>query len=273
MATDTPMTEGLSIHFLDETARPYGIKQIDGKPRVSAMPYTYDIAEGNVSDHQYIRKFGHNDGVGAALETVWSPGGLYPWPTGAEILKVSSSDVDDDGDPVDTGARTLDLFGLDANYVLQNETITLNGQTAVATAKSYLRVFRATVMTAGATGANEGTISVKDNADSVTLLIIEPLKNQTLMSVYTIPADNQGFITSWYASISSNQVVEVELYVRPFGETFQVRTHVEIRTAPFIQVFQFPEPLTAKSDIDLRAAASAGGAEVGGGFSLWYEAT
>ena len=269
----TPIIAGHPIHFLDENARPYGIKQIDGKPRVSAMPYTYDIAEGNVTDHSYIRKFGHNDDVGAANETVWSPGGLYPWPAAAEILKVSSSDVNDDGAPVDAGARTLDLFGLDANYALQSETITLNGQTAVPTAKSYLRVFRAQVMTAGASGGNEGTISVKDNADSVTLLTIEPLKNQTLMALYTIPAGNQAFITGWGGSISSNQVVEVELYVRPFGEVFQVRSHIELRTGPFQENWIFPEPVTEKSDIELRAMAAAATGEVAGNFSLWYEAT
>lgn len=35
----------------DENGLAYGVKQIDGKPRVSSMPYLYDIAEGNVTGH------------------------------------------------------------------------------------------------------------------------------------------------------------------------------------------------------------------------------
>lgn len=262
---------GHPIHLQDENGRPYGIKQVGNVPRVSSRPYTYDIAEGSVNGLSFIRKFGHNDDVGASLETVWGAGGLYPWPTSAEILKVSSSDVNDDGDPVNAGARTMQLFGLDANYAVQNETITLNGQTAVVTTKSYIRVYRAVVLTAGASLGNEGTISVKDNADAVTLLTIEPLKNQSLVAIFTIPAGCTGFITSWFAAVSSNQVVEAELFVRPFGQVFQVRTLVEINQQPYDQSWIFPESVPEKSDIDMRAAATGGGGSVSGGFELWYE--
>jgi hypothetical protein len=267
----TPITAGHPVHLLDENGNPYGIKQIDGKPRVSAMQYTYDIAEGNIADHAFVRKFGHNDDVGATQETLWSSGGLYPWPASAEILKVSSSDADDDGSPVGDGARTIQLFGLDANYALQDEIIILNGLGSVSTGNSYLRVYRAKVMTAGDSGWNEGTISVKDNADSVTLLSIEPLKNQTLAAIFTIPDGNTGYITSWFAATSANKVVEVELFIRPFGEAFQIKTLVELNQQPYKDEWEFPEPVTAKSDIEVRATAVGGGGTVSGGFSLWYE--
>lgn len=265
--------QGHPVHFVDEAGVPYGIKEIDGKPRVSAMRYTYDIAEGNIADHTFIRKFGHNDDVGATKETLWNAGGLYPWPAAAEILKVSSSDTDDDGSPVGNGARTIQLFGLDASYALQNETITLNGTGVVSTVSSYLRIYRAAVLTVGSSGWNEGTISIKDNANAVTLLTIEPFKNQTLMAVFTIPAGNNGFITSWYAATSSNKVVEAELYIRPLGESFQVNTLVELNQQPYKDEWEFPEPVAAKSDIEMRASAVAGGGTVSGGFTLWYEAT
>lgn len=262
---------GHPIHFQDENGLPYGIERIGNVPRVSSRPYTYDIAEGSVSGLSSIRKFGHNDDVGAALETVWGAGGLYPWPASAEILKVSSSEAEDDGDPVGDGARTMQLFGLDANYALQNETITLNGEGAVSTTKSYIRLFRAVVLTAGVSLGNEGTISVKNNANAITLLSIEPLKNQTLAAIFTIPAGCTGHIVCWFTATSSNKVTEANLFVKPFGQVFQVRAHLELNQGQFQQEFAFPEIVPEKSDIDLRASAVGGGGAVGGGFELWYE--
>ena len=125
----TPITAGHPVHFLDENARPYGIKQIDGKPRVSAMPYTYDIAEGKVPGHTGLIIFGSNPDVGTSQETVWDEGGIYAYLTEATVLKVSSGDANDDVG--DAGATSVRIYGLDANYTEINETIAMNGQTAV----------------------------------------------------------------------------------------------------------------------------------------------
>ena len=54
-----------NVRFVDDTGTVYGIKQIDGKPRVSSMPYLYDIAEGNVANHYTMHKFGYNSAVPA----------------------------------------------------------------------------------------------------------------------------------------------------------------------------------------------------------------
>ena len=47
-----------SIKFKDENGVPYGIKHINNKPRVSSMPYLYDISEGNVPVHEAWSKIG-----------------------------------------------------------------------------------------------------------------------------------------------------------------------------------------------------------------------
>lgn len=262
--------QGHPVHFVDENGIPYGLKQVDNKPRVTTTTFEEDIGLGNVSGATHVRKFGRNPAVGNTLETLWGGGGIYPWPAAAEILKVSSSDVNDDGDPASTGALTIEIFGCDASYVLQNETITLNGQTAVATANSYLRVHRAIVRTAGNSGWNEGTISIKDNADAVTLLTIEPFKNQSLMGIYTIPAGNTGHILSWYASTAANLITIAELYIRPLGEVFQVKTTIELNQQRDKDHWEIPENVSEKSDIEMRATVGGGGGAVSGGFTLWH---
>ena len=112
-----------NVGFIDETGAPYGIKQIDNKPRVSSMPYTFDIAEGNIPDHISVNKFGHNPAVAATLETIWGGGNLYQYMTVADQLEIVSSNDEDGGAGGDTGALTMEIFGQDANYIEINETI------------------------------------------------------------------------------------------------------------------------------------------------------
>ena len=236
-------------------------RELESKVWLSTISYTHDIAAGHMPGCGYVRKFGYNPEVVEAQETIWSAGGLYPWPDSAEVLKVSSDNADDIG-------NTILLSGLAGNYVRQSETIVLNGTTPVDTEYSYIRVFRAEV-TSG--DAADGTISVKDNANTTTLLVIDAGKGQTLMSVYTIPAGKTGFLISWYAGTSANQTVEVELYIRPFGKVFQIKSIMHIYRSPYKDTWLFPDSIPAMSDIDLRASNGVGGGSVSGGFTLWYK--
>ena len=263
---------GHPVYPVNGNGNPYGIAQADGKPCISSSPCGWDIVRGNMPGFGYMNKFGRNADVGATMETVWSSGGLYPWPTSAEVLKVSSGDVNDDGDPASTGAHTILLSGLSAGYAMQEEAITLNGQTSVSTANSYIRVFRAKVLSAGSSGWNEGTISVKNNADAVTLLTIDQKLSQTLMACFTIPVGYTGYILSWDGSTGLAKTTTALLCIRPFGQVFQLKRHREAYQSGFKERFDFPEPVPEKSDIELRAFASGGSGTLGGGFSLWYEA-
>lgn len=260
---------GHPIYLLAPNGTPYGIRQIDGKLETSITPHTYDIAAGKVVNKGFRRIFGRNADVGPTPETVWSAGGLYPWPTSVEKVQISSSDVNDA--ETGTGARTLHLFGLKADYALQDEIVILNGQNSVETDLEYLRVLKARILTAGAAGGNQGTINVRDSADIVTLLNIEPRRNESLMAILTIPVGFTARIVSWYAATSSNKVVNAELHVRRFGQVFQCKTFVEINQNPYKDAWLFPEPVLEKSDIDLRASTAGGGGAVSGGFSVLYE--
>jgi hypothetical protein len=107
MSVATPLTAGHPVHLLDENGRPYGVKQIDNKIRTSAMPYGYDIAEGNISDHTVLHVFGYNDGVGDTLEDVTELGvDVTPVPASAIAMEMDSSAVADAGTVQSTGTAT-----------------------------------------------------------------------------------------------------------------------------------------------------------------------
>jgi len=92
-ATSTKQSDGTQASmFVDESGTPYGVKHIDNKPRVSSMPYLFDIAEGNVSGHQLFLKFGYNPVIANVEEDIWSAGGLYAFPTAEAGLEVLSTD-------------------------------------------------------------------------------------------------------------------------------------------------------------------------------------
>jgi len=85
----------------------------------------------------------------------------------------------------------------------------MNGTSAVTTTGSFLRIFRARVVTAGSSGRNEGTITIRDQDTSTTRALITngatDGNGQTLMAVYTIPAGKTGYIININVSSAKDQ--------------------------------------------------------------------
>ena len=133
-----------NIGFLDENGLPYGIKQVNNKPRVSAMPYLYDIAEGNVSGHTPWTKIGFNPAL-TTEEDIWSAGGLYVFPAAATQMEVVSSLSTADVDigtklfdaTCDAGGTTTTMIDVGVNFsataaagdilILKRAALLLNG--------------------------------------------------------------------------------------------------------------------------------------------------
>jgi len=95
------------VGLLDENGVPYGVKQVNGKPRVSSMPYTYDIAEGNVANHAPWSKIGYTPTMNTTENDLWSLAGVINFPTAAMGMEVvSSNNVDDIGTQIKSGNST-----------------------------------------------------------------------------------------------------------------------------------------------------------------------
>jgi len=94
-----------AIQLENELGVPYGVKHVNNKPRVSAMPYLYDIAEGNVTDHTPWTKIGFNPAL-TAEEDIWSAGGSYVFPTGATAMAVIGGATDDGSPAIYSGTAS-----------------------------------------------------------------------------------------------------------------------------------------------------------------------
>lgn len=235
------------------------------------IPYGYAVTQSNISGKTPVRRYGHNADVGATWETLYHESDLYVYLTSAERLQVASTDVDDDGDPADTGARTLFIQGLDTNYDLINETVTLNGQVNVLTDESYLRVFKAYVVTVGTTGVNEGEITVSNNADNNVLLSIPAGEGESHAAIFTVPADQTLWITHMFGSEITNKGIHFSLFTRALDESWRQRHDVLTFQNPFEHLYDFPHSFPEFTDIEIRVMGAAVAGEAVGGFYGWRE--
>jgi len=243
------------------------------------------IAKGEVTGTTFIHKFGDAPAfaTGDGQVTVWDgadSAGLdimdYTYSATNDIDSVISSSTADVG--------TLEIQGLDINYNLTNQTITLNGQTRVAIPTPLRRVFRMkNVWTADVAGTlscyitNSPAPSGVVTDDGAVRAIINNGNNQTLMAIYTIPAGKTGYMRDWYASVSSGNKTsnyEMELKARPFGQVFQLKHRAslsDIGGSYIHHIYHEPEVFTEKTDIEMLVTITATGvtaAGVSAGFDI-----
>ena len=232
---------------------------------VNIEDFPLAVSSGDLSpSYKQIYKFGQNQSVGNSDETIWEEGGLYVYPPSATTMTVSSSDANDTS--AGTGARTIQISGLDGSYNEVSETIIMNGQTAVTTSNTYLRVNRALVLTAGSGGANAGIIYVGTGTvtagvpvNKYTTINGDGL-NQSLQAFWTVPAGYTAYIyqtnISTGNSSSTPAVLKTILVIRPFGGVFNTKEVITLTDGNHLQNYNFPIKVTEKSDIEFRAESS-----------------
>lgn len=81
----------------------FGFKMVDGKPRISIMPYLFDISEGNLAGHVPWTKIGYNPDVSTVEEDIWSGGGKYKFCQIGGMWKVFSASSSDTGVIIHSG--------------------------------------------------------------------------------------------------------------------------------------------------------------------------
>jgi len=264
-----------SIRLINTDGQVYYWPNISGKPRVSSFPYLYDIVEDNIPDHFPLHKFGFNGAVPATEEDIWEGSNLYSYIPVAESLNISCVNISDT--IAGTGARVVKLLGLDGNYNEVDESVNTNGQTGVATINAFIRIPRMIITEAGSHEKNwdtvyAGTGAIVTGVPTNVYNLITTGLNQTLMGLWTVPANHNAFITGLYASTGiANKTTEFELYIRPFGELFQLKQKYHIIAGVITRSFDLPLKVTEKSDIAMRATAVAGGGAISASFDLWYE--
>ncbi len=233
------------------------------------------IVTGKLTGYSVVNKSGKNPDVDTATvpEDVWGVGGVYtgfPDSTLETVEALSSSALDA---AAGTGARTISITGLDANYNVISETITLNGVTPVASTQQFRRVHTARVVTAGSGGVNAGIITVRHSTTEANVFLdIQIGINQSNCSAYTVPAGFTAYMVKLYAVIRGGNTAALDggIWTRTFGEVFRQRRPFSVpASAPWVDNIYGGVVFTEKSDIVIRiTASSANNVDVVAGYDL-----
>lgn len=185
-------------------------------------PFGLQVARGQIQGHSNVLVFGYNADIDQTEESVWPDGGTVPHPTVASVLKISSSDANDTS--AGTGARTVYIEGLDGDYEVVSETVTLNGQTEVNTTNSYLYVNSFYVLTTGSGGVNAGNINagtgtVTAGVPAVLYDIIATGYNTRTTGHYCVPAGYTGYmVTGVITAGQASGSTSVTAFLKQHGE-------------------------------------------------------
>lgn len=211
-------------------------------------PFGLQVSRGQIQGHSTVIVFGYNPDVDTSEETVWPDGGTIPHPTSASVLKISSSSTDDAS--AGTGARTVYIEGVDGDYAVVSETVTLNGQTAVNTTNSYLYVNSFYVATVGSGGSNAGNINagtgtVTAGVPAVLYDIIAAGYNNRTTGHYCVPAGYTGYMTEGLLSAGqASGSTSVTGFLRQHGPDNILRVGAVATVNNSAAVFQFEQPYT-----------------------------
>jgi len=222
-------------------------------------PWELQVSRGQITNHISVTVFGYNSDVDTSIETVWPYGGILGYPAAALQMSVSSENTNDTSSG--TGAQTIYISGLDANHNTISETVTMNGQTAVLTALSYLHINECYVATAGSLDSAAGTIyigtgTVTAGVPATVYDVIQYDYNSRVTGSYTIPAGYTGYVSQGLFSSgqsSGSGPVTGRLMTRGTNDIRLTAAIVTINNGAADYVFEYPLVVPEKTTIEAQA--------------------
>lgn len=161
---------------------------------VRPTDFRYEVALGRRQGATTWNKFGINLDLDIGTEVLAEQGGTFTLLTTGSTLTIVSSNAYDTA--AGTGARSIIIQGVDANRVMQNEVVTLNGTTPVVTATNWLGINRAAIYLAGSGYVNAGNINITATTGGSVQAFIPTGKGTTQQCIF-FTQDNHTFLTDW----------------------------------------------------------------------------
>jgi hypothetical protein len=218
----------------------------------TSEPFELQISRGQIAYHERVHKFGFNPLINDTEETIWDVGGTYVYPSSALAMTVTSvSGVTDSG-------VVVTVQGLDGSYAEVSETVTLNASGTATTTQTFLRVFRAFI---SGSDAPSGTINITNS--STTYARITAGDNQTLMTVWTVPAGYTAYLfqkDTTCLTEANNKFGTIRLIAREPGGVFRTKDKYAVQNGHTEIAYTTPLPFPEKTDLEVRAVASSSNA-------------
>ncbi len=196
------------------------------------IPYEILLSRGLIKNTLVLRSFSRSPVTAVAtINDLWPVTGELVHQIAASPIDIVSASANDTA--AGSGARTLLVEGLDANFDQISETIALDGLTPVQTVNSYIRHHLTSISTSGVyaqtetpSHAGDITLSYSGTADPAGIITdFEGFSNfGTFGSHRTVPRGFIGFLRSLNINTDQNFPSTVAILTRP---------NANIVTAPF----------------------------------------
>ena len=228
--------------------------------------FFFEVARGSVNGHASVNRVAHDANIGTSLTTVGDENqNVYTWSTTADINTITSTSNSD--------THEIWIQGLDANYELVEQIVTLTGQTAATLTTPLMRVNCMRNLTGTSTvgtiyvwvsggGSTAGVPNTQADIRSSIQLINGFSNERCTMSIYTIPAGKTGYIVFGKTTVSDSKAVEIIFRGRASGGVFSTEHHIDIVADNYDYFFKLPLRMPEKTDVEVLAKVGSGTAEV-----------
>jgi hypothetical protein len=242
--------------------------------KTTPVPFFLESARGRIEGFSSISKFGRNSDIAAgATEDIWDGSALYVFPATALITSMSQT-----ANQAGLVGGTIEWQGLDENWNLITQKVDLDGAnttTVITFPKPFRRIFRGKVLE---NVVSTSPIRAHNAGETQDYAIIGTGNNQTLMAIYTVPANCTAYLHSYYGNMNpaTNKdptTMNVRLWARDNGNSYERQLkHIlgldADATSHFSHGFEPPLRFTQKTDIYIDGTTVGKAADISAGFDL-----
>ena len=190
------------VQLTDSAGNIIGVAGATQSLRTIAMVHDLAVVHNMVENHQKREIIGYNGNVSTSLEDIAElPTVSIPLPVSATTMTIVSTSVNDT--IVGTGARTVEIHGLNNDGNEISDLINLDGTTPVGLTNSYWRINSVHGMSVGSLGAADGNITVQGSVVATVYNQITAGGNMSLQGQFTVPAGHWAYITGWSAGLTT----------------------------------------------------------------------
>lgn len=230
--------------------------------------FFFEVSCGRVEGMFSINVPGHSGNISTLIGTVGNYNNalqVYSALGSADIDSISSSSASDTHD--------MTIIGLDADYNLVKQNVTLNGQARVALGVALNRVqlvYNRQTTAAQTVGevfvyvntAITGGIPTDTTKIRSYIALTSGISNETdSNSVKTVPAGKVGLIVFGKTTVTDSKALELTFWGRPAGGVFVQKHHIDIKNSNYDYFFKSPLLVQEKTDIEVRATIDVGTGE------------
>ena len=203
--------------------------------------------------NKVVNKFGYNPDINGTHEDIWTTGGTLTRLSSAETMSVvSTSTADDTGG---TGAITIQIEGIDNNWDILNESVTLNGTGAVTTTGSFLRINRMFITSSGSGQTNAGKITA--SSAGTVQAAIEIGSGQTEKTQYAVPRNYRVIFTELQVNTNDNAGLEGLFVMNENNKGWRVKRRIFF-TSGDVRISMYGEYADEKTDVKVTAKSLTG---------------